>query len=180
MKKLSPQQIIGHGRFSTLLRYKDFITYCSKRGIYISESNLETFERLGIFMPLLRVAYPKLQRKIERITENTYNPLGILEEGEVWNGETMKEYGHLFFSDTEEVSIWVKERLLYIPSRRKFQQWKNFIDEDGDRTVESYYSKFQVLSLEKVINKIKLPYSLADTILFGNKWNIDTFRKYFN
>jgi hypothetical protein len=35
-----------------------FISYCKKRGIQTSREQLERFEKLGIFYPIVRVRYP--------------------------------------------------------------------------------------------------------------------------
>jgi hypothetical protein len=180
MKDINPQQLLGHGRFHTLLKHSEFIEYCKKRGVHITKQYLETFEKLGIFLPLIRISYPKFQRKIERITENTYERLGILEDGEIWNGETEKDYGYVYFFDNEEVNVWIEEGLIFIPTKKTFQPWKNFQDEDGGKNVESFYSMFQILSLKKVMNIFRLHFSLANTIEFGNTWNIKTFRKTLN
>ncbi len=65
--KITLKQTIGHGQFfqNTLLNAESFVRYCKDRQINISLDKLEKYEKLGIFLPLVRLRHPKIKIKIE-------------------------------------------------------------------------------------------------------------------
>jgi hypothetical protein len=120
-----------------LLRAADFIFYCKERDIGVSRERLEQLEKLGLLYPLARIKRPKIKIKLER-GENGTRDLGVLEEGEEWHGETTEEYARFSFK-REYAESWLNEGLLWEPSSRPFEAWK-------DHT-ENYYSMFQCYPL---------------------------------
>lgn len=156
-----------------LLTADRFISYCKDRGIQTSADQLERFEKLGIFYPLARVRYPKFKIKVEYSEDHsTYRELGQLEEGEEWAGDVREEYAGFWF-DKNEAKEWLAEGLLWNPRSRPFQAWSTFIDEDGEREVESFYSVFQCHSLYELIRHTRLHIG-ADYFASLSKDNIDS------
>jgi hypothetical protein len=150
----SSKQLIGHGHFfqQTLLNVDAFVRYCKDRGIEVSQERLERFEELGVFLPMLRIRWPKIQIKI-RARENGegHEELGILQEGEEWSGELKEENGGFLWWDYDAVQSLLDEGYLWTPTRERFQPWTAYKNEDGWWDVESYYSMFQTLPLFKFL-----------------------------
>jgi len=133
-----------------------FISYCRNRGIRTSREQLEQFENLGIFYPVARVNYPKFKLKIEYINGGQrIRDLGVLKEGEEWSGDTEEVFAS-FPLEKEDVRNWKKEGFLWDPRSRPFQQWKTFIDEEGDRKIESFYSIFQCHTLYDLLQSTRM------------------------
>lgn len=67
MNQVTLKQLIGHGQFfsQTLLNAEAFVRYCEAREIKVSLKQLERYEELGIFLPLVRLRHPKIKVKIE-------------------------------------------------------------------------------------------------------------------
>ena len=120
-----------------------FISYCKDRGIQTSRKQLERFEKLGIFYPIVRVRYPKIKIKIEYIDNGKRcRNLGILKDGEEWSGDIKEKYAYFEFQK-EYAMGWLEEELLWEPASRPFQAWETFNDEHGYTETESFYSIFQ-------------------------------------
>src|SRR4051812_10849289 len=84
------KNLIGHGHFfqNTFLNVDDFVRYCKTRGIAISPERLERLEEVGIFLPMLRVRWPKLKIKIVMKEDGeTYEDVCILQDDEQWEGQ---------------------------------------------------------------------------------------------
>lgn len=124
----------------------NFVSLCTNCDLQIGKHDLEMLEREGVFYPLIRVQFPKYIQKIRRLSNDEYEILGPLDEGEPWDGETQEAYGGFCFIK-EAVEDYYREGLLWRPEDRSFEPWKNFSDEDGQRLVESFYSPFQVYHL---------------------------------
>jgi hypothetical protein len=129
------------------LRADEFVSYCKKRGMQTSKEHLELLEKVGLLYPLARVQYPKIKVKIEYVNNGLeYKRLGILNDGEDWSGAIQDEYSHFFFEKRDALP-WLEVGYLWAPESRPFQDWKGFIDEEGYRHTESFYSEFQCHSL---------------------------------
>ena len=133
-----------------------FISYCKDRGIRTSREQLEQFEKLGIFYPVARVNYPKIKIKIEYIDGGQrIRDLGVLKDGEEWSGDIKEVYSHFSF-EKDYARNWQEEGLLWEPRSRPFQLWETFMDEEGDRKIESFYSIFQCYTLYNLIQSTKM------------------------
>jgi hypothetical protein len=141
-----------------LLRADDFISYCKQRDLAVSRERLEQLEKLGVLYPVARVRRPKIKIKLER-GENGTRYLGVLEEGEEWHGETKEKYAHFSFK-REHAETWFNEGLLWEPSSRLFEAWKNYRDENGEDYTESYYSIFQCYPLCWITSSTTIPLGL--------------------
>lgn len=139
-----------------LLSTDSFVTYCVNRGIRTSKEQLEQFEKLGIFYPVARVNYPKLKIKIEYIDGGQrVREIGILRDGEDWSGAT-EERNASFPFEKEDIRNWKEEGFLWDPRLHPFQPWESFIDEEGDKKIESFYSIFQCYTLYNLYQSTRL------------------------
>jgi hypothetical protein len=178
---LTLEQLIGHGHFfdRTFLRADAFVKYCSDRGLRVTLENLEQFERLGLFLPLIRIRWPRIKIKVAAKEDGAgHEDLGVLEDGEEWNGETREKDGGFFWWDSEAIRWLISKELLWIPSQRRFEPWSTYRRDDGWWKVHSYYSIFQTLPLEKYLESttIKLgletlaEWSMEDAIKWFQQW----------
>lgn len=134
-----------------LISSDKFISYCRDRGVRISREQLEQFEKLGIFYPIVRARFPKIKKKIEYVDNGKrYRDLGVLKDGEKWSGEIVEEYEHFWF-ERGDAKDWLEEGFLWDPSSQPFQSWDTFKDENNYRFIESFYSIFQCYALYNLI-----------------------------
>ena len=155
---ISLQKLIEKEYFllCSFLTTDQFISYCKDRSIDTSRKQLEQFEKLGIFFPIVRVKIPKIKIKIEYIENRTrYKDLGILKEGEEWQGDVKEEYAHFWF-EKSYANNWLKEGILLDPRTRDFEEWDNFYDEDKREFIVSYYSIFQCYTLYNLTRSTKM------------------------
>ncbi len=139
-----------------LLPTDQFISYCKDRGMRTSREQLEQFEKLGLFYPIARIRYPKIKVKIEYIDNGKgYRDLGMLENEEEWSGDIKEEYAHFWF-DKHYAQNWFEDGFLWEPFSRPFQKWNTFIDNEGYRQIESFYSIFQCYSLYNLVESTKM------------------------
>jgi hypothetical protein len=167
MNQITLKQLIGHGRFfdKTLLSADAFKRYCEARDIRISLEQLERFEQLGIFLPLVRLRRPKIKVKYELREDGNRYSLGILEEGEDWAGETEEEYGGFLWSE-EAVEELTNEGYLWSPTVEKYEPWENFKDAEGWNAVESYYSIFQTMPLKMILQSTTFQIGIGSLLLW--------------
>ncbi len=155
---ISLQKLIEKEYFilCSFLTTDQFISYCKDRSIDTSRKQLEQFEKLGIFFPMARVKIPKIKIKIEYIENHTrYKDLGVLEDGEEWQGDVEEEYAHFWF-EKSYAENWLKEGILWDPRTRDFEEWNSFYDEDKSEFVVSYYSIFQCYTLYNLTRSTKM------------------------
>jgi hypothetical protein len=184
MKELTPHLVLGHGHFfqDTLLSASRFVDYCKKRGIDISEKRLEKFEKLGIFYPHLRIRYPEIKIKRKTIKEERKEPIikeyGILQKGEIWDGELRKDYASFIHFDKEYVDSWIKRRFVFTPTKATFKPWSKFRDKKGFPRVESYYSIFQTLPLQIMVQMLGMKFQIEYLAFRTEQEALDHHRKY--
>lgn len=142
------------------LQTDQFVQHCKDRGIKTSKNQLEQFEKLRIFFPIARVQYPKIRYKVKYMDNgNRYQILGRLGDGEEWNGDTIERYAHFWF-EKRYAENWLERGFLWEPSSRSFEQWETFMDEDGYRRIESFYSVFQCYSLYYLIQMLRIDFRM--------------------
>ncbi len=139
-----------------LLPSDRFVAFCRDRGINTSRGQLEQLEKLELFNPIARVSFPKVTVKIEYSEDRrTYRYLGVLEQGEIWNGESIEDYAAFSFGK-RDAEDWLKNGWLWDPEARDFEPWFGFL-ERGEPKVESYYSMFQCLPLYRLYQDLAIP-----------------------
>ena len=157
-KLISLQKFIEKEYFiiCPLLTTDQFISYCKDRSINTSRKQLEQLEKLGIFYPIVRVKLPKRKIKIQYVENGTrHKELGVLEDGEDWDGEIKEEYACFWF-EKEYAEYLLSEDFLWGPSSHDFQEWEKFYDEDKREFIISYYSIFQCYTLYNLIRSTKI------------------------
>lgn len=148
----------------------DFVRFCKERDLSISEKDLELYEKLGIFYPIARIEFPKYKEKIEYTeNKNSYRTLGILQDGEAWEGDIREDYGH-FWWGKDIAKEFYQEGLLWSPKDRSFIPWDNFYDRElMYRKIESYYSIFQIYPIYMIKNMLSMNLSLAWWVTYDNE-----------
>jgi hypothetical protein len=164
MTDVTIDHLIGHGHFfdKTFLNLDQFIRYCADRGLHVSAETLERFERLGVFLPLVRIRWPKIKIKLAAREDGTGDEeLGMLQDGEEWSGEIREKDGGFFWWDKEAIQWLMAERMLWVPTVTNYQPWASYKAEDGWWNVHSYYSIFQTLPLSKCLASLSLRVDLT-------------------
>jgi len=159
-----------HFRICNLLTTDKFITFCTERKIRITSKVLERFEELGIFYPIARAIQWPYVEKIRTSNEHDgYERLGLLDESEVWDGETRTEYSSFYFGqpDTEQ---WIKEGFLWNPTTKPFVKWDIYKSDEDIRRMTSYYSPFQAYELFHKIQLLRRNIAAEFWILEPNEW----------
>ncbi len=142
---------------SQLLPTDRFIKFCNERGINISRELLVQLEKFNLFHPVARVSLPTYKNKIEYLEDGKrYKDLGILKDGETWEGDIIKEY-YQFWFEKPLVQEWYKANLIWDPILKPFESWNSFKDSDGREIVRSYYSQFQIFTLGNLIHILSKP-----------------------
>ncbi len=150
-----------------LLNVSNFVSYCKERGLNISKTDLERYEKLGLFYPLARIKIPKIKIKVDYSEDRTrYKSLGTLKIGEEWKGEIREQ--RAMFSFPDDAKSWFEEGLLWDPSTENFEEWDAFIDENGDAKIESYYSIFQCYPLYQLIERTKIIIDYTNWIYYDS------------
>jgi hypothetical protein len=86
--------------------------------------------------------------KIETFDEGRrYRDLGILDEGEIWNGKTREEWGRWRRHDAAEEVHLFDEGHLWDPGQNTFCPWSEYSDKNENHT-ETFYSMFQAYPLQ--------------------------------
>lgn len=122
-----------------------FISYCKARGINTSREQLEQFEKLGLFYPIARLK-SRFKVKVEKLEGDLERDVGILLEGEEWDGDVEERRSYPLFT-RELASEYLAKELLWEPASRPFQAWKEFRGKYGVKIVGSFYSIFQCHTL---------------------------------
>lgn len=127
-----------------------FVKYCTDRGLDVTAKRLESLERLGVFFPLVRIQYPRIKIKLERVGQNQFRRHGMLNEGEQWDGELREENSRLSWR-SEWITSWIEEGFAWDPRTRPFVPWATFIHDGYDVRIQTFYSMFQCYSLQNVL-----------------------------
>jgi len=129
------------------LETEAFLTQCSSSGLRVTADLLEQFEKKGLFYPLLRVRFPIHRAKHRPLADGGIEDCGTLREGETWEGPIHESYVWPDFS-RHSLLQWMEEGLLYSPETRTFEDWDTFRDKNGRKAIASYYSPFQLYTLD--------------------------------
>lgn len=175
---ISIKNIIGHGHFfqKTLLNVDNFLRFCKARGIDISAEKLERLEQAGVFLPMLRVRWPKIKIKtVIRTDGEAYEDIGILKNDEQWQGQIREEKAAVIWWDADLMNSLINDGFVWIPTKEQFKPWSDYKDEEGWWDVESYYSVYQTLPLFKFIESTSLTLGMERIA----SWTSDDAIKWF-
>lgn len=143
-------------RVCRLMPEREFIRYCRERNIKVDARRLRQFERIGVFRPLLRVFRPEITYKIEA-DEHGWRYAGELQQGDEWAGTTRVEIAE-FNPSTHSAQTWREEGLIWVPGQ---SDWEHETTIDTlPKQHEAYYSRFQILSLDRVANMLTMSVQL--------------------
>jgi len=142
------------------LETKNFISFCKQRGLEISEKELEFLEKEKLFFPIFRIRLPKLIEK---------NGKRVWERGnyKIKLGEKFIRYSPFIWMEgvEEDCLRWLKSGILFAPSQKRFQSWKNFKagrKEQCNQKIISFYSSFQIDWLTEIIKFYPPKFSALD------------------
>lgn len=175
MSNLDPIYLIENERYvqCPFLDVSSFIRHCAARGVRTSREQLERFERIGVFYPVVRVEHPRVRLKIQHVDEGrSYQILGMVEANEHWAGDVREEYGHFWFHK-DMVEAFRRESMLWVPADRIFTPWSEYTDEELGTRVESFYSMFQVADLSRVVQRLSVELRLE----WADTWDAEAFQR---
>jgi len=143
---------------------QDFVRFCSERGVTVDDRRLAHLERLGLFLPLLRIYKFDVIHKIEFVEDGKrYVDHGILDSGEHWSGDTKVELAQLDFP-RRYIESWRAEGYAWSPRECKSPRLDSLKSEP--RRHEAYYSQFQILALDHLLReltlRVQMEWSVAD------------------
>ncbi len=151
LKKGFPQQ----GLLSPM-RFRD-LAY--ERGLSIHNGNLETWDRLGILHPMIKVRCPFTHHLItERLPDGTvrYDPQPL--DREPQEGEDVIKLYETWSFGPEQLREWQEreKELVICPSAETFQPWSELMEKDVEtpgpvyETIGLFYHPYQVFRLCEV------------------------------
>ena len=152
------------------LNVKKFIKYCKNRGINVTESELEFYEKEQLLIPLFRLKRPIIETEYIKYSKNGQTKIKesdkSLEQDETEISRfTEKQYSFYGFSkhENEFLNDLFNNGYIYSPEIKGYQPWdtlKGVTLKYDDQETVSFYSTFQYIQLNKVKNyfSLKLPY----------------------
>ena len=151
-------------RVCHLLTAQAFVRFCSERGVTVNEERLGHLERLGLFLPLLRIYKFDVTHKIEFVEDGKrYLDHGFLDDGEDWSGDTKVELAEFAFQH-RYIDSWLAEGYAWSPSDTQ-SPWLDTLNSEPRRH-EAYYSQFQIFVLDHLLRRltfhVQMEWSVAD------------------
>jgi hypothetical protein len=159
-------------RVCPLLPSRNFVSFCRDRKMDVQAERLRHLERLGLFLPVLRICRIDVAHKVEFVDgERGYHDLGELHEGEAWEGDVQTELAGFDFS-RRVVRSWLEHGNAWGP-RGQSPQHAATIDTDPRRH-EAYYSQFQIFELEYLLRRltatVQIEWALRDDGKIDPEW----------
>lgn len=150
-KKALPQQ--------GLLDPTRFQNFVSERGLSIQRGDLETWDRLGILHPIIKIRCPFTYHHITgRLPDGTvqYHPQPL--DREPHEGQDVIKLYDMWSFGPEELRKWQEreEELVICPSVDTFQPWSELMEKDAQapgallETVGIFYHPYQIFRLREV------------------------------
>jgi hypothetical protein len=139
-------------RVCPLLSSDNFVSFCRARKLNVQVDRLRHFERLGLFLPILRAYRFDITLKVEFVDGGQrYRELGELKPGEAWDGDVLTELAQCDFGQ-EFIQSWIEHGYAWHP-RGPASPHATTIDTDARRH-EAYYSQFQIFELEPLLSAL--------------------------
>jgi hypothetical protein len=147
---------------------REFIRCCKERGIDVDPARLRQFERIGVFRPMLRVFPPKITFKIEMVDQ-----AGAMRA----HSSQVKKMGRRDARRDRRVRLshacgagLARGRTDLVAGARRLGARS-----DVPQRHEAYYSRFQILKLDRVVTMLTMTVQLEwATSVDGSpndKWN---------
>lgn len=171
LKKMFPQ--LG------LLDPMRFRNFASERGLSVHEKDLETWDRLGILHPIIKVRCPFTYHLVTgRQPDGTvqYDPQPLDQESQAGD-DVIKVYDTWSFGP-EELRKWQgrEEELVICPSVEAFQPWSELMEKDDEmpgvifETVGMFYHAYQIFQIREVHRLCHQTFSWPDFTLTHEIW----------
>ncbi len=150
-----------------LMQPNEFVSYAKERGFWISEENLETWERLGIFLPVVKAWRPfsyhvSAGRKQGLLNwyQEEFDGIPTPEQRGEAKGKIVKIYRERD-SQREKREFYVAHPELLVLPDQKFVEWKEF--HEGRETIGYIlYHPFQIFRLQHILRLLKQNCSLSN------------------
>jgi hypothetical protein len=138
----------------------------------VRAERLRQLERLGLFLPMLRIHRIDVPHKVEYLDDGRrYRDLGQLSEHEVWDGAIQTELAGFDFSQ-RVIRSWLEHGNAWDP-RIQPSPHSAMIDTELRRH-ECYYSQFQILELEHLLRAltatVEIEWALRDDGSIDPEW----------
>ena len=159
-------------RVCPLLPLGNFVDFCRARKMDVRAERLHQLERLGLFVPMLRIYRIDVPHKVEYVDDGRgYRDLGQLGEDEGWDGAVQTELAGFDFSQ-RVIRSWLEHGNAWDP-RIEPSPHSATIDTELRRH-ECYYSQFQILELEHLLRAltatVEIEWALRDDGSIDPEW----------
>lgn len=138
----------------------------------VQPERLRQLERLGLFLPLLRIYRIDVPHKVEYVDEGRrYRDLGQLGENEGWDGAVRTELAGFGFSQ-RVIRSWLEHRNAWDPRSGTWPHSATI--ETEPQRHECYYSQFQIFELEHLLRAltatVEIEWALCDDGSIDPAW----------
>jgi hypothetical protein len=139
-------------RVCPLLTAGNFVSFCRARKMDVQAERLRQLERLGLFLPMLRIYRIDVPHKVEYVDDGRrYHDLGPLGENEAWDGALRNELAGFDFSQ-RVIRSWLEHRNAWDPRSEASPHVATI--ETEPRRHECYYSQFQIFELDDLLRPL--------------------------
>jgi hypothetical protein len=139
-------------RVCPLLPLDSFVSFCRARKVSAHAERLRQLERLGLFLPLLRIYRINVTHKVELLDEGRrFRDLGQLGGSETWDGPVVTELAEFDFGRTV-LRSWLEHGNAWDPCSATSIHAATIDTEP--RRHRCYYSQFQIFELEHLLTAL--------------------------
>lgn len=159
-------------RVCPLLPLGNFVDFCRARKMDVRAERLRRLERLGLFLPMLRIYRIDVPHKVEYLNDGRrYRDLGQVGEDDAWDGAIQTELAGFDFSQ-RVIRSWLEHGNAWDP-RIQPSPHSTTIDTELRRH-ECYYSQFQIFELEHLLRAltatVEIEWALSDDATIDPEW----------
>ncbi|MBK3665084.1 hypothetical protein JJE66_28110 [Bradyrhizobium diazoefficiens] len=159
-------------RVCRLLPSHDFLSFCRERKMRLDAERPRQLERLGLFLPVLRVYRIDVEQKIKLLEGGQrFTYMDLLPKSEPWEGDIRIEKVNFDFS-RRVVQSWREHGNAWDP-RDCTTPHRATIDTEPERH-EAYYSQFQLFELDELLTyltaTVQLEWALSDDGTIDPDW----------
>ncbi|WP_426409230.1 TOPRIM nucleotidyl transferase/hydrolase domain-containing protein [Bradyrhizobium ganzhouense] len=159
-------------RVCPLLPASNFISFCCNRNLKVDAERLRQLERVGLFLPLLRIYRIDITRKIKLLDGvQRFSYMDYLPKDEPWDGDVRVELADFDFS-RRVIRSWLEHGNAWDP-RDRAALHRATIDTEMRRH-EAYYSQFQIFELDRLLRSmtgtVELEWALREDGSIDPEW----------